>query len=88
MSGLPSGTQINAFKPGLSAAMTAVGYDLSDVLTAFQRRYRPSRFDGWFDPETSIPIRARAGCRKTRFRGIGAEVFRNRGHMAVFARRK
>jgi len=44
------------------ASVTAIGYgaefDLSDVLAAFQRRYRPSRVDGALDEETAGLIRA------------------------------
>jgi len=44
------------------ADLTAIGYGeafaLQDVLTAFQRRYRPARVDGALDAETAGLIRA------------------------------
>jgi N-acetylmuramoyl-L-alanine amidase len=47
---------------GARADLCAIGYGeafaLSDVLTAFQRRYRPQRVDGVLDAETAGLIRA------------------------------
>ena len=47
------------------ALLSTIGYDpdtdLSVVLSAFQRHYRPAIFDGRLDSETSILIRALAG---------------------------
>lgn len=63
--GLVMPVPVGGFDPGWTdigtlAAMARYGYDVSDaeaVVTAFQRRFRPGRFDGVIDAETRTLLR-------------------------------